>query len=70
VLDCFWSPAEAIAREPAPHDVEAFLLSPGAARPVSGYPIVQMEKFRKPGFIDYNGGLEVNHSLLSVVLHD
>jgi CRP/FNR family transcriptional regulator, cyclic AMP receptor protein len=29
-----------------------------------------MNKFRKLGFIDYNGGLKVNHSLLSVVLHD
>jgi CRP/FNR family transcriptional regulator, cyclic AMP receptor protein len=29
-----------------------------------------MNKFRKLGFIDYNGGLCVNRSLLSVVLHD
>lgn len=29
-----------------------------------------MNKFRKLGFIDYNGTLRVNHSLLSVVLHD
>jgi CRP-like cAMP-binding protein len=29
-----------------------------------------MNKFRKLGFIDYNGGLQVNNSLLSVVLHD
>jgi CRP-like cAMP-binding protein len=29
-----------------------------------------MNKFRKLGFIDYNGTLKVNHSLLSVVLHD
>jgi hypothetical protein len=29
-----------------------------------------MDKFRKFGFIDYNGGLKVNHFLLSVVLHD
>ena len=29
-----------------------------------------MNKFRKLGFIDYNGGLEVNSSLLSIVLHD
>ena len=29
-----------------------------------------MNKFRKLGFIDYNGGLEVNSSLLNVVLHD
>jgi len=29
-----------------------------------------MNKFRKLGFIKYNGGLEINTSLLSVVLHD
>jgi CRP-like cAMP-binding protein len=29
-----------------------------------------MNKFRKLGFIEYNGGLQVNSSLLSVVLHD
>jgi CRP/FNR family transcriptional regulator, cyclic AMP receptor protein len=29
-----------------------------------------MNKFRKLGFIDYNDGLEVHSSLLSVVLHD
>jgi CRP/FNR family transcriptional regulator, cyclic AMP receptor protein len=29
-----------------------------------------MNKFRKLGFIKYNGGLEVNTSLLSVVLHE
>lgn len=29
-----------------------------------------MNKFRKLGFIDYNGGLKVNDSLLSIVLHD
>jgi len=29
-----------------------------------------MNKFRKLGFIAYNGGLKVNDSLLSVVLHD
>jgi CRP/FNR family cyclic AMP-dependent transcriptional regulator len=29
-----------------------------------------MNKFRKLGFIKYNGGIEVNTSLLSVVLHD
>jgi len=26
--------------------------------------------FRKLGFIDYNGGIEVHSSLLNVVLHD
>jgi CRP-like cAMP-binding protein len=29
-----------------------------------------MNKFRKLGFIEYNGGLKVNSSLMSVVLHD
>jgi CRP/FNR family transcriptional regulator, cyclic AMP receptor protein len=29
-----------------------------------------MNKFRKLGFIDYNGGMHVHSSLLSVVLHD
>ena len=29
-----------------------------------------MNKFRKLGFIKYNGGLQVNTSLLNVVLHD
>ena len=29
-----------------------------------------MNKFRDLGFIEYNGGLKVNSSLLSVVLHD
>jgi CRP-like cAMP-binding protein len=29
-----------------------------------------MNKFRKLGFIDYNGGLKVHNSLLSVVLRD
>jgi CRP/FNR family cyclic AMP-dependent transcriptional regulator len=29
-----------------------------------------MNKFRKLGFIEYNGGLTINGSLLSVVLHD
>ena len=29
-----------------------------------------MNKFRKLGFIDYNGTIEVHSSLLSVVLHD
>ena len=28
-----------------------------------------MNKFRKLGFIEYNGGLKINNSLLSVVLH-
>jgi CRP/FNR family cyclic AMP-dependent transcriptional regulator len=29
-----------------------------------------MNKFRDLGFIEYNGGLKINDSLLSVVLHD
>jgi len=29
-----------------------------------------MNKFRKLGFIDYNGALKINNALLSVVLHD
>jgi hypothetical protein len=29
-----------------------------------------MNKFRKLGFIEYNGGIEVHSSLLNVVLHD
>jgi hypothetical protein len=29
-----------------------------------------MNRFRKLGFIEYNGGLEVHSSLLNVVLHD
>jgi DNA-binding IclR family transcriptional regulator len=29
-----------------------------------------MNKFRKLGFIEYNGTLEVHNSLLNVVLHD
>jgi CRP-like cAMP-binding protein len=28
-----------------------------------------MNKFKKLGFIEYNGGLKVNHSLLTVILH-
>ena len=31
---------------------------------------VFMNKFRKLGFIHYNGGLRVNDSLLSVILHE
>jgi CRP-like cAMP-binding protein len=29
-----------------------------------------MNKFRKLGFVEYNGSLEVHNSLLNVVLHD
>lgn len=39
----------------------------GTSRPrVSSF----MNKFRRLGFIDYDGGLEVHSSLLSVVLHE
>jgi CRP/FNR family cyclic AMP-dependent transcriptional regulator len=31
---------------------------------------VFMNKFRKLGFIEYNGGLKINNSLMSVVLHE
>ena len=31
---------------------------------------VFMNKFRKLGFIDYNGGIHVHGSLLNIVLHD
>jgi hypothetical protein len=29
-----------------------------------------MNRFRKLGFIDYNGTLEVHSSLLNVIIHD
>ena len=29
-----------------------------------------MNKFRRLGFIEYNGGLKINNSLLSVVIRD
>jgi hypothetical protein len=29
-----------------------------------------MNKFRKLGFIEYNGDIKVNRSLMTVVLHD
>ena len=29
-----------------------------------------MNKFKKLGLIEYNGGLKINNSLLSIVLHD
>jgi CRP/FNR family transcriptional regulator, cyclic AMP receptor protein len=29
-----------------------------------------MNRFRKLGFVEYNGGIRVNKSLLNVVLHD
>ena len=39
----------------------------GTTRPRVSF---SMNKFRKLGFIKYNGGIHVNDSLLSVVLHD
>jgi CRP/FNR family transcriptional regulator, cyclic AMP receptor protein len=29
-----------------------------------------MNKFRKLGFIEYNGGIKINKSLLTLALHD
>jgi CRP/FNR family transcriptional regulator, cyclic AMP receptor protein len=29
-----------------------------------------MNKFKRLGFIEYNGELKVNHSLLTVIVHD
>jgi len=29
-----------------------------------------MNRFRKLGFIEYNGGLHVHSSLMNIVLHD
>jgi CRP/FNR family cyclic AMP-dependent transcriptional regulator len=29
-----------------------------------------MNKFRKLGFIDYNGGIHIHSSLLNLVLHE
>ncbi|HSE45980.1 MAG TPA: helix-turn-helix domain-containing protein [Gemmatimonadales bacterium] len=38
----------------------------GTTRPrISGF----MNKFRKLGFIEYNGGLHIHSSLLNVLLH-
>ena len=31
---------------------------------------VFMNKFKKLGFIEYNGGRKVNRSLLTVIVHD
>lgn len=39
----------------------------GTTRPRVSY---FMNRFRKLGFIDYNGGLEIHSSLLNIVLHD
>jgi CRP/FNR family transcriptional regulator, cyclic AMP receptor protein len=29
-----------------------------------------MNKFKKLGFIEYNGGLKVNQSLLTIIVHE
>jgi len=47
------------------HEVLAEMI--GTTRPRVNF---FMNKFRKLGFIDYNGGLRINRSLLTVVLHD
>jgi CRP-like cAMP-binding protein len=39
----------------------------GTTRPRVNY---FMNKFRKLGFIEYNGGIQINEALLSVVLHE
>jgi hypothetical protein len=39
----------------------------GATRPRMNF---FTNQFRKLGFIKYNGGLQINNSLLGVVLHD
>ena len=39
----------------------------GTTRPRVNY---FMNKFRKLGFIEYNGGIKIKDSLLSIVLHD
>jgi CRP/FNR family cyclic AMP-dependent transcriptional regulator len=47
--------------------LEALAEMVGTTRPrVSAF----MNKFRKLGFINYNGNLEVHPSLLNVLLHD
>jgi CRP-like cAMP-binding protein len=39
----------------------------GATRPRVNF---FMNKFRKLGFIEYNGGIKINQSLLTVIVHD
>ena len=39
----------------------------GTTRPRVNY---FMNKFRRLGFIEYNGGIQINEALLSVVLHE
>ena len=40
------------------------------AKAVTAATTLVMNRFRKMGFIKYNGKLEINNALLSVVLHD
>jgi len=60
-------------REDQPHGVlhkvsqETLAEMIGTTRPRVNF---FMNKFRKLGFIKYNGGLQINTSLLSVVLHE
>jgi hypothetical protein len=61
-----------------PHPEDRLLVTLGVSQETLGEMIgttrsrvnVFMNKFRKLGFIRYNGGLQVHSSLLSVVLHD
>jgi CRP/FNR family cyclic AMP-dependent transcriptional regulator len=55
-------------REPVVANIRLVLLAVmvGTTRPrISGF----MNKFRKLGFVDYNGGLHIHTSLLNVLLH-
>ena len=57
------------ATDPVIPEVSQGLLAEmvGTTRPrISGF----MNKFRKLGFIEYNGGLHIHSSLLNVLLHD
>ena len=55
-------------RSTVPHISQETLASMvGTTRPRVSY---FMNKFRKLGFIRYNGGLQVHNSLLNVILHD
>jgi CRP/FNR family cyclic AMP-dependent transcriptional regulator len=42
----------------------------GRPEPVTARVSHFMNKFRKLGFIEYNGDLEIHNSLLNVILHD
>ena len=66
-------PADFYGKEDQPHGVLANVSQEmlaemiGTARPRVNF---FMNKFRKLGFVKYNGNIEINTSLLSVVLHD